>query len=116
MCKGVCKNSVVKTHLTVNELFKIINLTFIVSGVFVLTAIWSLLAYVWLLAVLLWITPGEIEAWEAWVTLLFFPLLVLSAYAQDSNWWIKRVSPEPTESCQSQQVTENGKAEPSAQV
>ncbi|XP_076803796.1 sodium/calcium exchanger 1-like isoform X1 [Clavelina lepadiformis] len=59
-------------------------------GVFALTSIWSLLAYVWLLAVLLWISPGIVEPWEAWITLLFFPILVLSAYAQDNSWWVHR--------------------------
>jgi len=55
-----------------------------------LTAVWSLLAYVWLLVVLLWSSRNEVEWWEAWLTLLFFPILVLSAYAQDNNWWIAK--------------------------
>ena len=54
---------------------------------FVLTAISSLLAYVWLLVVLLWNTPDKVDPWEAWVTFLFFPLLVLTAYATDNGWW-----------------------------
>ena len=59
-------------------------------GVFMLTAAWSIFAYVWILVVTLWVSPKEIEIWEAWVTLAFLPILVLTAYAQDSGWWIKR--------------------------
>ncbi len=40
-------------------------------------------AYIWLLLVLDYISPGEVEIWEAIVTLVFFPLLVLSAYYTD---------------------------------
>ncbi len=61
-------------------------------GVFLLTAIWSIFAYAWMLIVLEAISPGEIEIWEAWVTLAFFPLMVLTAYAQDSGWWCKKKS------------------------
>ena len=59
-------------------------------GVFVLTSIWSIFAYLWMLIVLVGISPNVIEPWEAWVTLAFFPLLVLSAYCQDNGWWCKR--------------------------
>ncbi|XP_035668339.1 sodium/calcium exchanger 3-like isoform X5 [Branchiostoma floridae] len=59
-------------------------------GVFVITSLWSMFAYVWMLVVVLWVTPGVIDVWEAWVTLGFTPLLVLTAYAQDSGWWCKR--------------------------
>ncbi|XP_033124004.1 sodium/calcium exchanger 2-like isoform X2 [Anneissia japonica] len=59
-------------------------------GVFMLTAVWSIFAYIWLLIVLLWITPQQIDMWEAWVTLGFFPVLVLSAYAQDNGWWCSK--------------------------
>ena len=40
-------------------------------------------AYIWLLIVLEYISPGEIEFWEAVVTLAYFPLLVSSAYYTD---------------------------------
>ncbi|XP_019615313.1 PREDICTED: sodium/calcium exchanger 3-like isoform X9 [Branchiostoma belcheri] len=59
-------------------------------GVFVITSLWSMFAYVWMLVVVIWVTPGVIDVWEAWVTLGFTPLLVLTAYAQDSGWWCKR--------------------------
>ena len=57
---------------------------------FILTAVSSLYAYLWLLIVLLWISPNVIEPWEAVVTLLYFPALVLTAYATDNGWWMKK--------------------------
>ncbi len=68
-------------------------------GVFVLTSIWSIFAYLWLLIVVQGFSPGVVDVWEAFVTLAFFPLLVLMAYAQDSGWWCKnktRVSDSQT--------------------
>ena len=59
-------------------------------GVFVVTSMWSLFAYVWLLVVLKWTSPDEVELWEAFVTLSFFPLLVLTSWCQDNGWWCKR--------------------------
>ena len=56
-------------------------------GVFALTSAWSIFAYVWLLITLQWVSPGEVEPWEAWVTLAFFPVMVLMAYCQDNGWW-----------------------------
>jgi solute carrier family 8 (sodium/calcium exchanger) len=59
-------------------------------GVFIVTTIWSIWAYVWMLLVVQYISPGEIEPWEAWVTLLYMPAFVLMAYAQDCGWWCKK--------------------------
>ena len=59
-------------------------------GVFIVTTLWSIWAYVWMLLVVQYITPGVIDPWEAWVTLLFMPLFVLNAYAQDCGWWCKK--------------------------
>ncbi|XP_048733160.1 sodium/calcium exchanger 2-like isoform X2 [Ostrea edulis] len=56
-------------------------------GVFLLTAIWSLWAYIWLLLAVQYISPGVIDPWEAWVTLLYMPLFVFLAYATDNGWW-----------------------------
>ncbi|KAK2143511.1 hypothetical protein LSH36_835g00039 [Paralvinella palmiformis] len=74
-------------------------------GVFIMTSIWSIFAYLWLLITLSWISPGVIEVWEAWVTFACFPVLVLIAYIQDNGWWcykcrktgtIDTVQSEPT--------------------
>lgn len=56
-------------------------------GVFCTTALWSVFAYVWILVVLKYNTPNVVDFWEALVTFLFFPALILHAWAQDSNWW-----------------------------
>ncbi|XP_063680769.1 sodium/calcium exchanger 2-like isoform X7 [Bolinopsis microptera] len=56
-------------------------------GVFCTTALWSVFAYVWILIVLQYNSPNEVELWEAVVTFLFFPALILHAWAQDNNWW-----------------------------
>ena len=55
-------------------------------GVFAVTASFSIFAYLWLLIVLKGISPDEIEIWEAVLTFIFFPLLVLVAYAADKHW------------------------------
>lgn len=58
-------------------------------GVFIMTAVWSMFAYVWLLVTLKWVSPNEVEIWEAFLTLAFFPLLVLTSWCQDNGWWCK---------------------------
>ena len=61
-------------------------------GVFLLTAMWSMFAYVWMLVVLKWRTPDEVELWEALLTLAFFPLLVITAWCQEHGWWYRRAT------------------------
>ena len=56
-------------------------------GVFIITSLWSLFAYFWLLIVLKWSSPDIVEIWEAVLTLIFFPLLVISAWCQNHSWW-----------------------------
>ena len=53
--------------------------------VFAVTAFSCIFAYVWLALVLLAITPNQVDIWEAVLTLLFFPLLILIAYLTDRN-------------------------------
>ncbi|KRG02343.1 uncharacterized protein Dmoj_GI10756, isoform F [Drosophila mojavensis] len=48
--------------------------------VFIVTAVLSIFAYIWLWAILSLISPGIIEVWEGVVTLLMFPATVLWAY------------------------------------
>jgi len=52
-------------------------------GVFAITTISSIFAYVWLFLVLKVISPDEVEMWEAWVTLGFFFILLICAYTAD---------------------------------
>lgn len=55
-------------------------------GVFLLTSAGSMLAYVWMLIVVRYWSPGEITPWEAWITLGYMPLFVFLAYLQDRGW------------------------------
>lgn len=54
--------------------------------VFGVTASFSVCAYLWLLIILKVITPDRVDLWEAIVTFLYFPLLVIIAYAADKQW------------------------------
>lgn len=51
--------------------------------VFFVTAFFSIFAYVWLYLILAQISLGIVEFWEAFLTLLFFPVTVLWAYVAD---------------------------------
>ena len=50
------------------------------TGVFAITTVWSILAYIWLYVVLL---DGIVKEWEAYLTLGFFFALILMAYIAD---------------------------------
>lgn len=54
--------------------------------VFGVTATFSIFAYIWLLIILQWNTKDYVDLWEAILTLLFFPILVLVAYCADKGW------------------------------
>mmetsp|Transcript_23241 Transcript_23241/g.72650 ORF Transcript_23241/g.72650 Transcript_23241/m.72650 type:complete len:566 (+) Transcript_23241:933-2630(+) len=55
-------------------------------GVFLCTAFFSVWAYVWLLIILDFSSKGVIDWWEALLTLLQFPLLVVLSYGFDKKW------------------------------
>lgn len=48
--------------------------------VFIVTATWSVFAYIWLYLILAYFSPGQVEVWEAFLTFIFFPTCVLTAY------------------------------------
>jgi len=52
--------------------------------VFIITAVTSVLAYIWLLFILVGPTPDYITVWEALATLFAFPLLVWLSYLADT--------------------------------
>jgi solute carrier family 8 (sodium/calcium exchanger) len=54
-------------------------------GVFILTAAFSLFAYIWLIIILIVSSPDVIEIWEGVVTLLLFPVLVYMAFQADKG-------------------------------
>ena len=63
-------------------------------GVFKITAFASVFAYVWLLIILLGPTPEVVDLPEAFLTFIFFPILVAAAYGADKNWFRdSKVSP-----------------------
>lgn len=51
--------------------------------VFFVTATWSIFAYIWLYLILAQITPGRVDVWEGFLTFLFFPATVTTAYIAD---------------------------------
>jgi len=51
--------------------------------VFIITATWSVFAYVWLYLILGFISYGVVESWEGIVTFLFFPATVYTAFVAD---------------------------------
>jgi len=53
--------------------------------VFFITAFFSIFAYLWLYLILAQISVGIVEFWEAFITLLFFPLCVGLAYMADKR-------------------------------
>ena len=65
--------------------------------VFLVTAIFSVFAYLWLLVVLVVITPDFVDLWEAIITFLFFPFLVVIAYMTDKDYCVKKEDKEIAE-------------------
>ncbi|KAK5965931.1 Sodium/calcium exchanger protein, partial [Trichostrongylus colubriformis] len=59
-------------------------------NVFIITAFFGTFAYVWLLVILILISPDVVEVWEAAVTLLFFVILVIVAYCADVQIWNRK--------------------------
>lgn len=52
-------------------------------SVFFVTAFWSVFAYIWLYLILAVISEGVVECWEGFLTFMFFPATVLTAYMAD---------------------------------
>merc|ERR1719312_2130357 len=51
--------------------------------VFLVTATWSVFAYIWLYVILGFISYGIVETWEGLLTFIFFPLTVWTAYVAE---------------------------------
>lgn len=58
--------------------------------VFAVTAISGIWAYVWLILVIKVISPGQVDMWEAIVTLLMFPALIFTAFMADRDCCMKK--------------------------
>lgn len=64
-------------------------------GVFFVTAIFSILAYVWLLIIVTGSSRDVVDIWESAVTFLLFPLLVVLAFAADKGYFnLGEVAPD----------------------
>lgn len=57
------------------------------QGVFVVTAIFSLLAYFWLVFIIELSSPSVIDIWEAVTTMVFLPILIVVSYIADVGRW-----------------------------
>jgi len=69
--------------------------------VFIITSFFSVFAYVWVVIILVASSPDIIDIWEAVVTFLFFPLLVVLAYLADKGYFNKIF-------CQAKETGETG--------
>lgn len=54
-------------------------------SVFMVTSFASLFAYIWLLVILLVVTPDKVDIWEGAVTFTFFPILLILAFMADKE-------------------------------
>jgi len=75
-------------------------------GVFMITAVFSLWAYFWMVVVLDMASVDYVDLWEAILTLVMFPLLVLVSWLQDKNWFMEGAKVAPAEKVR--RVTING--------
>ena len=80
--------------------------------VFCITAIFSILAYMWLLVVLVFSSKDKVDVWEAVVTFLLFPILVVIAYCADKGWLNKLFCYNPDKVDAKQQQIELGNFQP----
>lgn len=60
--------------------------------VFAVTAFFAIFAYVWLIIILLVNTANYVDLWEAILTFLFFPILVILAYIVDKDFCRKKTT------------------------
>jgi len=76
--------------------------------VFLITAFCSIFAYIWLIFVLVVITPERVDVWEAVVTFLFFPILVVIAYIADKGYFDKLFCQDPSKKTEKPKQLELG--------
>ncbi|VDO34626.1 unnamed protein product [Onchocerca flexuosa] len=60
--------------------------------VFITTSLFSFLAYIWLIIILILISPNVVELWEAMMTFGLFFILVIVAYLVDIKIWRRNKS------------------------
>lgn len=59
------------------------------TSVFAITASCSVFAYLWLVVILMLVTPNIVDIWEGLLTFIFFPILVTLAYMADIGMFSK---------------------------
>lgn len=57
------------------------------TGVFKITAVFSLLAYFWMVVIVQVTSPGVIQIWEGVVTLAWLPVLIVISWLSDIGWF-----------------------------
>lgn len=57
------------------------------TGVFMVTAFFSIFAYLWLYFIVIIVTPDVVDIWEGVLTFIYFPLLVVLAFAADKGFF-----------------------------
>lgn len=57
------------------------------NGVFLVTAVFSIFAYFWMVVICQVTSPDEIELWEGIITLVFFPVLIGVSYLADVGYF-----------------------------
>lgn len=68
-------------------------------GVFNITLVFSLFAYIWIVVILGLITPDVVDIWEALVTFMCFPLLVWVSWLVDRGTFGAVMRPRQTAVC-----------------
>lgn len=57
------------------------------TGVFIVTAFFSIFAYLWLYFIVLISSPDEVKIWEGAITFVLFPILVVLAFCADKGYF-----------------------------
>jgi len=65
--------------------------------VFLITATWSVFAYVWLYMILGVFSYGKVESWEGILTFLYFPATVYTAYVAEKRMFCYKYLSKPDE-------------------
>ena len=55
-------------------------------SVFIVTMIFSIFSYVWLLIILEIASPKKVEVWEAGATLGFIPIMIILSFTAEKGW------------------------------
>ncbi len=63
-------------------------------------------AYLWLYIVLVIFTPDVVTLWEAVITFLAFPVLVLQSYMTEKNFFMEKSSKEEEEEADIQKLSD----------